>query len=293
MLVDPVAVFRSSARRDCEERAFVLTAVDIDSAIEADDNGFVVWVAARLRAHAVHHLHHYESERLRKNPVVPPLPHYPDAWRGSVLYLVVLLVIGGIVARTAPATDFFAAGVLDPAAVRSGQWWRTITALTLHWDIAHLSGNLLAGAVFGYFAAQLLGNARAWLLIVMGAAAANLIESVLGVRDYLSAGASTAVFTALGLIAAYAWRARRSFVTSVARRWAPLVAGVVLLTLLGTEGEHTNVWSHALGFTAGLALGGANAIPVVERAVHRLPAWLMAGFTLGLLAFSWALALKI
>jgi rhomboid protease GluP len=286
----PVVVFRSTSRVACEERAFVLTAVQIEYVIEPQDADFVIWVDVRQQAHARHHLFHYERERTRVKPVAPAWPHHPAAWRGSVVYVLVLLLLAGFAAR-GMSVDVFAVGVMDPVRMRSGEWWRAWTALTLHWDAEHLLGNLCAGALFGYFAAQLFGNGRAWLLIALGAGLANLLEAVISYKDFVSAGASTAVFAALGLVAAYVWRTRRAFVISDLRRAAPLVAGVMLLAFLGTEGEHTDVLSHALGFSMGVLLGAASAAPVMQRALQRLPPWLAASAALTLVAVSWTLAI--
>jgi hypothetical protein len=52
----PVEVFRASGRLACEERAFVLTAVGIDSEVDLAADGYVLQVEQPLHAHARHHL---------------------------------------------------------------------------------------------------------------------------------------------------------------------------------------------------------------------------------------------
>src|SRR5690606_29475617 len=133
--------------------------------------------------------------------------------------------------------------------IRSGEWWRAVTALTLHVDAPHLVANLVAGSWFGYLAGRRLGPGHAWAATVAMATAANLLEGYLGPVLHRSVGASTAVFAALGLIAAHAWRERYPLRARWAVRWAPLVGGVLLLGWLGTEGEHTDVIAHVLGFS--------------------------------------------
>jgi membrane associated rhomboid family serine protease len=291
VLTDAVTVFRSPLRSACEERAFVLTAVQIPSEVIFDEGLFALRVSQRQAAHAAHHLHQYDGERRHVRPRQPPVRHYPDAWRGALAYVLLLLGVALIAAQHLPGLDLFAAGAMDGMRVQGGEWWRAWTALTLHWDAEHLLGNLGFGALFGYFAAQQFGNGRAWLLIVLGAGMANLIEGMLVSPGYMSAGASTAVFNAVGLIAANAWQTRRAYSVPGWRRAAPLVGGVMLLAWLGTEGEHTDVLSHGLGFgtglVAGMIFGGRKGASWLARVPQRWAAAIAAIW----LAACWALAL--
>jgi membrane associated rhomboid family serine protease len=292
MLIDPVVVYRSARRAACDERAFVLTAVLIANEVVEVGGEFALLVGQREAAHAAHHLHQYEEERRRPRPKSPPLKLYPHAWRGTVVYALLLIAISLVAAQHWFTSDLFAVGAADRSALHGGQWWRAWTALTLHWDLEHLLGNLVAGAVFGYFAAQQLGNSRAWLLITLGAGVANLIESTLVSDGFVSAGASTAVFAAVGLVAAHAWRQRRAFVLPGWRRIAPLIGGVMLLAWLGTEGEHTDVLSHGLGFACGAVLGALGETRLASAWLERLSQRWAAGVAVAMIALCWVLALR-
>ena len=293
----PADVFRSARRRACDERAFVLTAVGIVSEIELDGDAYVVRVEAAVRAHALHHLWHYEQERRTPRVAETALPMQPNAWWGALLYMLILLWVPLVIAQGWARADLFAIGVLDPQLIRSGELWRAWTALLLHWDAPHLLGNLGAGSLLGYSAAQIWGNARAWMLIITAAALANLTEAGVALSHYVSAGASTAVFAALGLIAAYTWRMRRVHAQGSMRRWVPLLAGVAVLALFGAgdaEGQtanQTNVLSHALGFMFGVLAGVAVATNRGSRLLAALPNWLAAALAVGPVVAAWALAL--
>ena len=63
--------------------------------------------------------------------------------------------------------DTFMLGSLNAAAVQSGQWWRAITALTLHLDIVHLLMNLGAGAAIGFLASRQIGAGHAWFAVAV------------------------------------------------------------------------------------------------------------------------------
>lgn len=286
-----VPVYRSLSRKACDERAFVLAAVNISGEILVEEAGFVLGVPSSQAALAVHHLWKYDNEQQpRVAPLPAPVRRFAHAWVGSCVYLLLLAAVMLAVVRGWGPPDLFMRGDLDSALVQQGQWWRAITALTLHVDIVHLVSNMGAGAVFGWLASRQLGAGSAWLLILLAAGLSNFIEGWLGVGSHRSVGASTAVFAALGLLAAHAWRTRRHVPQHWARRWAPLVAGIVVLGLLGTAGEGTNLVAHALGFVMG-ALGGALASQAAAmKVIERVPQRLAGAAALGLVALAWIVA---
>jgi rhomboid protease GluP len=292
-----VAVFHSSRKAACDERALVLLALGIASLIERSDEGFVLLVDADDGARAESQLRSYELERERElerqraAAAAPPVRQHAAAWVGCVLYVVVLVAVALMIANGIGRLDAFERGSLDGAAIQAGQWWRAWTALTLHLDVAHLVANLGAGCYFGYLASRQLGNGIAWLLTLEGGALANLLEGLLGPADHRAVGASTAVFTALGLLSAYAWRTRQPRPQRRAQRWAPLVAGVVLLGWLGSAGEDTDLVGHVAGFGVGVALGVLAALPAAQRALRRVPQWLAGSIALASVATAWACAL--
>lgn len=284
-------VFRSANRAACADRALVLTAVGIDSAIRFDGLEFSLCVDASDATWAVAHLRQYATEN-RPPPPLPPAPRlHEHAWVGAVWYAAVLLGVALAISSGLWRPDAFELGALDAGRVQGGQWWRVWTALTLHLDADHIVANLGGGIWFGYLAARQLGSGTAWLLIVSGAALANGLEAVLGPATHRSVGASTAVFTALGLMAAHSWRTRLHLRQSWARRWAPLVAGTVLLGWLGTAGEGTDIVAHAMGFMVGCLLGAAAGFGAVARILNRIPQWLAGVGALASLAVAWAYAL--
>ncbi|HTQ37036.1 MAG TPA: rhomboid family intramembrane serine protease [Steroidobacteraceae bacterium] len=293
-------MFRSARRRACDERAFVLLAVGIPGEVEFAGEGYVVLVEGALREQALRQLALYEEDRARRPPVAMDAPA-PQAggWRGAAGYAAVLLLVPFAVGQGWLGADPYGIGALDPQSVRAGQWWRALTALTLHWDATHLFGNLAAGALLGISAAQVWGSARAWLLIAVAGMSANLAEGLLDIGHYVSAGASTAVFAALGLVAAHAWRTRGKRSRAL-RDWVPLVAGLALLGMFGAGvqdpdspagGETTDVVAHALGFTAGALLGAAAATSRGARWIAAIPAWLAAVMTPAVVLAAWLLAL--
>ena len=291
MLADPMVVFRSVRRQACDERAFVLTAVLIDNQIIEEQACFALCVAQRQAAHAAHHLHQYDEERRRPRPRLPAMVQFPNAWRSVVAYALALVLVAVTAAMHVFARDLFDAGAVRGGMLSRGEWWRAFTALTLHWDLEHLLGNLGAGSLFGYFAARQLGNGRSWLLVLLAAGSANLLEAALVSDQFISAGASTAVFAAVGLLAAHTWRTRRGFGLPGWRQAAPLIGGLLLLAWLGTEGENTDVLSHGLGFACGAVAGIGAATRRGNRLLEKMPQLLAGCAVLAWLTLCWWLAL--
>jgi len=297
-MVTATEVFRSLQRADCVERAFVLYAVGIDSEAGLDGLFHLLRVESADAERALEQLAQYEIER-RPAPPAPPLPPHRHAWIGCALYAAVLIVIALVVANGLWGPDAFAAGELDAGRVQAGQWWRAWTALTLHLNGTHLTANLVGGIWFGYVASRQLGAGHAWLLAVTGAACANLLEAFIGPASHRAVGASTAVFAALGVLSAYAWRLRvrsaQHWRERWALQWAPLIGGIVLLSWTGSgggsDGHPVDVVAHVLGFAAGAVLGALAAQQRIQRLLLRVPQWVSGLAALAQIIVAWGLAL--
>jgi len=271
----------------------VLTAVGIPSAVTMHAGLFRLEVDLVNVDAARAELFQYDAESRPAPPPPPPPRLYPHAWIGCVCYVAILLGVAHMIDAGLWRLDAFDAGELDAARVQSGQWWRAWTALTLHLDAAHLAANLGAGIWFGYLAARQLGSGRAWFFIVNGAALANFLEGTFGPTTHRSVGASTAVFTALGMLAAHSWQTRWHLPQRWALRWGPLVAGVILLGWLGSAGEGTDLVAHALGFVIGTLIGATAALPAAQRALERVPEWIAGLAALAALGLAWVCALTL
>jgi rhomboid protease GluP len=290
----PVTVFRSAQRRECNERLLVLTAVGVEAMVVTTPGcGFELQVASADAAYAARHLSQYDAENRPPPLLPPPPPVYPHAWVGCVVYVAVLVGVAWVLSNGLVRLDAFELGELDAVRVQAGEWWRAWTALTLHLDGPHLAANLGAGTWFGYLAARQMGGGTAWFITVTGAALANLLEGLLGPPGHRAVGASTAVFSALGAMSAYSWRERFALPQRWARRWGPLIAGVILLGWTGTGGEGTDVdvVAHLGGFAVGALLGATAALPRCQRILRQLPQSLLGAAAIASVAIAWACAL--
>lgn len=282
-------VFRSFWRNACEERGFVLHAVGIPSQVVWLGRAWALLVPVSEHATALAQLERYEHENPPRRRPTAPEPLHGGAWVGALTYVVVMLGVGYLAGALALGADWLEAGALRAGPTRGGEFWRAITALTLHLDVGHLLANLGFGTVFGLLAGQLLGPGVAWATVLVAAGSANLLNAFIQPATHSSVGASTAVFATLGLLAAYAWRRRRDQGDRWAYRWAPLIAGVILLGFTGAGGERTDVLAHLTGFAMGLLAGVAHAR---WRAPRGAVAQVVAGvLAIAVIAGAWRLAL--
>src|SRR2546428_375850 len=84
---------------------------------------------------------------------------------------VALLLIGlfAITGSRAGRSEWFQHGEADATRMMAGEWWRAVTALTLHADAPHLLGNAVAGALLVTAVCQQLGpGVGLWLVPLAG-----------------------------------------------------------------------------------------------------------------------------
>lgn len=248
-------VFESRNRAACSDRALVLASSKIPHTVVDDSSSCALVVPAEYSARAMDELRLYDEE----NP--PPVPHprkiieYQDPVPGVVAYLIVVSLIAWLAGNSAFGSDWYQLGRVDGTLLRQGEWWRPVTALTLHSGLRHLVGNILFGTLFGLFAGRLLGSGLAWFAIVVSGAMGNVLNTLLLESSHRSIGASTAVFAALGLVAGYVWRAKLMSQERWPYRVGPVVGGLALLMYTGTGDANTDVGAHLMGFLCGFASG--------------------------------------
>lgn len=283
-------VFRSKNRDRCLEIALALHVAGIESEVRSETHDFGVWVKSLDAQRSRVELDAYTVE----NPEAPSarvIVHQPaHTWIGPLCYAITLVLMAWLEHRREFGIDWLEAGKTHALGIRQGQWWRTVTALTLHADSLHLLANLMLGGVFGLLASQSLGVGVAWLGILVAGSLGNALNAWIRPPQHSSIGASTAVFAALGILAAQAWR-RNRWQTSWMQRWAPIIGGVLLLAYLGTGGERTDVAAHVCGFACGAGLGSLLGTLRQRVLLARSAQWICGAVALALLATAWIIAL--
>lgn len=279
----------------------------------------VLYVPPLWEGVALHEICAFEAER--SIPIFIP-PARSNV--GGVLFFLFLLIFWhgmrwNWFAFAAPSPFFPATAAawaadfgLDVYRTRSlHEWWRTVTALTMHADDAHLFSNIGFGLLFLIPLCRRAGLGLGLALTVAAGITGNACNALFKAPNVLSIGFSTALFGAVGALCALtatdiAGHQRRfahmrsaaaGLALPLARRLLlPLAAGMALLGILGGGGEaKTDYAAHIWGFCCGLAVT-VFWLPL-ERAVFALPlrrqavaqGALFAG-TLAVLALCWLYA---
>jgi membrane associated rhomboid family serine protease len=258
-----IEVERYAQPSDAESAALVLAAAGIRSHLIRQGAEYLLFVPAANAPQAGSELVEYLRENARRpHSALRPAS---EGFGWALAYTAVLAFVNTAATRQWWGVDWLAAGHANAGLILEGEWWRTITALSLHGDLDHLASNAVAGAALGILLTQVLGPGLSWLSILVSAGIGNGVNALMQPADHSAIGASTAVFAALGLLAALRWRAEANWTRGL-RRWLPLAAGVALLAFLGTGGERTDVGAHATGFVTGVGVGAA-----IHLAGERVP----------------------
>lgn len=275
--------------RSSAELALVLLARNVAHRREPSPNGWEIWVPVEVAESAAAELAAYRAENPERE--TPRLVADPvdSGWPGVAAYATVLIAVFVCLRRDFLGFDWLAAGRLEAGPVAAGEWWRAVTALTVHLDVSHLGSNLAFGSFFGYFVGRHLGNGLGWAAIVAAGACGNVLNALLQPVTHRSIGASTAVFAAVGILSAFTWRRGLLRRQSWRARVGPIVAGVALLAYTGTGGANTDIVAHLTGFLAGLGAGALLAFASAPRAADA-QRWFAAA-TATALAAAWWIAL--
>jgi rhomboid protease GluP len=288
---DWAVVFENRAYQPCSDRALVLHSLGIPYEIVRGVDRVALAVPASFAERAKYELWQYDQENRNKPPPPPPLPvENQNGVPGALVYIMVVCLVAWLASQGALNRDWFSAGRVDGELIRQGEWWRTITALTLHGGTRHLLGNIGFGVLFGVLAGRLVGSGVAWLGIVLAAGAGNWLNTILLDSSHRSVGASTAVFAALGLLAGFVWRAKLMSQERWPYRVGPVIGGVALLAFTGTGDQNTDIGAHLAGFVCGFATGTTLALAAQQLANPRLQQ-LCGAAALVLLLAAWCAAL--
>jgi membrane associated rhomboid family serine protease len=273
-------------RKTADEWALVLSSQGLHPEVSRSRDGFALDVPAEERERADAALVAYESE----NPATPPAASEPPAnLPAGAAISALLLAFFAVTGPRRPGVHWFERGSADAERILDGEVWRAATALTLHADLGHVVGNAIAGVIFVGAVCGALGVGLGGALVLASGALGNFANALFHGSRHASVGASTAIFGAVGILAAVGFAQHRRRGIRGRRALAPVAAGLGLLAMLGTS-PRTDLWAHFFGLAAGTALGLSWA-----RVFHRPPGpvaqWLLGGASVATLLFCWSTAL--
>jgi rhomboid protease GluP len=288
-------VASTPSRETAATWSLVLWAADIVHEVVPAEEGFLITVDNEDIENARRELQAYEDEN-RDWP--PPESAGVPASTTDVSPPPTVLLMGGLVliyAISGPWSDgspWFASGaVMGAKILRQSEWWRVVTALTLHGNPVHLLGNVLIGGFLVHFLLRALGTGLGLFLLVFCGAVGNALNIMAHGPDHNSVGFSTAVFGVIGILTGQQSIRKKKRVRAML---PPLAAGLGLLAMLGASGKHTDLGAHLFGLLTGIVAGITLALlPGIDKLVanHRLQTIMLAA-TLGLITLCWILAFR-
>jgi membrane associated rhomboid family serine protease len=285
------ALIPARSERQAMDWSLVLVSQGIETGIERDPETGRWQLAVPLtdRQRAAETIRQYRIEN-RRRVWLKPLPWTGLIldWRSALWFLVLILIFA---LSEAEPRQLKTAGIMDSPAVWNGQWWRLFTAITLHADVAHLVSNATTGLLLLGLAMGSFGPGFGLLAAYLAGAGGNLAGLFLHAGHHRGLGASGMIMGALGMLAAQSlgWmRAGAQARQVVVRSFG---GGVLLLILFGTN-PATDVLAHVAGFVSGCLLGGVLLL-LPPRALQNAWANHLAALACGgLVALTWALALR-
>lgn len=142
-----------------------------------------------------------------------------------------------------------------PYIIGEGEWWRLFTCMFLHFGAEHLVNNMLLLGAIGTHLENTLGSISFGILYLLSGMCGSLLSlwrEVTTEQQFVSAGASGAVFGIIGGLIAWAV-CHKGRVDGLGTRGLLGMAALSLYYGFATEGVDN--WGHIGGLTGGLVLG--------------------------------------
>ncbi|MCJ7539157.1 MAG: rhomboid family intramembrane serine protease [Desulfobacterales bacterium] len=278
-------LFENLTRDRADTYGLVLSAYHLPHSIIRSGNGWEIWVDDAVRDRALDLILKYIEE----NPDLSIADDqetqvYKKTFSG--IWVCLLLLACHIVANRSDDVEKivreYGASAFD---IMNGEIYRTVTSLMLHSDYPHLAGNIAGIGIFGTAVCSITGAGVGWLMILLSGILGNLANAALFRYGHISIGASTAVFGAVGILAAYQLCRKIKIADQRMKAWLPIAGGLALLSFLGT-GLHSDLTAHLFGFVAGVCLGLIYALYLYRLVEKKHQIYCMAA-TIGTVALSW------
>ncbi len=272
-----------------EEWELTLVAQGLSPSLGRTRDGFVLSVPEEEVERALVGLSAYEREnprelRARDEPAEPPNLVAGASIAGIVLLFFFITVVWQ------PTSQWFERASADADRILFGELWRTVTALTLHANLAHALSNAIGITLFLGALSTILGPGLGSALVLLAGAGGNLANALVHGSAHISVGASTSVFGAVGMLGGLGLARRGRKKVPRRRAWVPVAAAFALLTMLGTGGERVDVLAHLFGFLFGGVLGLLFAF-VTPRPPGLGIQWAFGSVAAAVLIYCWTLAL--
>ena len=241
--------------QSAQEYALVILAMQLDCLITVEPIGYYLHADTNFHPAIQREFESYKEEQITET-APSSIPVFRSGLEIALIWITTLLVCHVSKLEDPGVTEKYLNS--SQAVIANHEYFRTFTALFLHADMAHLISNATFGLLFGLFVSTSYGPIRGWALILLSGTLGNLLNVWFRYpTPFLSLGASTAVFGALGLLIGnslyLAWQA--SSYRKGLRAFTPLLAGLMIFTFNGIGTPGTDTIAHITGLFAGIAIG--------------------------------------
>ncbi len=252
---EEIEVMKTENQDQLSVCSLVLSAMEIPHSISTKDSMGVLLVAANDAEKATHHLSEYLIENRDWPPQALPADEISTGIQPpTVIIIGALMLFYSVTGQWDSHSIWFDSGAGDSSAIiHGGEYFRLVTALTLHADLTHLLGNCFIGGFLLHFFCRLVGSGLGLAATLAAAVMGNAINVYIHGDGHLFIGFSTAVFATIGMLVMASYRNQKSL--SRYQIFLPFMAGVALLAMLGSSGERTDLGAHFFGLLSGIIIG--------------------------------------
>ena len=168
-----------------------------------------------------------------------------------IMYFFVIGIIGKSFTNTSVLVRFGANNVL---LLRSGQVWRLITYSFIHAGFIHLLCNMYSLYIIGPQVESKFGKVRFILIYLISAISGGLLSA--GITNYVSVGASGAIFGVLGALLYFGYRFRLYLKESLKNQILPvIIINLCIGFMVSGIDNACHIGGLIGGFLAAIALG--------------------------------------
>ncbi len=242
-----------SSKRLADEYALLLTSLSIPVSVLHYEHSWSIGVNVENYPLVIQEIEKYEKDgRIERHKSRFDHINFQNIDKFQFFGVFIALALFHFFRVYYPELNIVRLGRSSASAINEGEWFRAVTALTLHSGVRHLSSNIFFGGIVVFSLSSLVGTGKAWFLALLSGFLGNMMNAWYYGSAHNSIGASTAVFGVVGILGGLQFfsnfRERKMFA------WLPFAAALAMLAFLGSS-LRTDVLAHFFGFVAGVPIG--------------------------------------
>lgn len=181
----------------------------------------------------------------------------PKQWANIIIVVlnVVVFILVEITGSSLDSKHMIQWGASYPALIQEGEFYRLFTCMFLHFGLSHLINNMLLLIFIGDYLERILGKVKYLIIYLVGGVGADTISylhSVKNGENITAAGASGAIFAAIGALI-YILIRNKGQLQGLSLRRVFIMAGLSLY--VGFTSSGVDNYAHVGGIVCGFLLG--------------------------------------